>query len=195
MSTLTQFLIFYGVFATNKVAIFGFFHQPYPEDRLFQSLPLTLFGLFLFLIFNSFGFDAMEVASFYTCDETWNQEDEISLCDTGDIPGEQKIMSDYVLSDLLDAQNTKIIYVYDFIQMWTFLVELAAIEEPQSGESYPALLFSHGEMPDEAGDKIFEAENADDLYGDYDDDYDEEDLDNLDGGDNFEDYGFEENWN
>jgi hypothetical protein len=29
-------------------------------------------------IFNSFGFD-MEVASFYTCDETWNQEDEISL--------------------------------------------------------------------------------------------------------------------
>jgi hypothetical protein len=30
-------------------------------------------------IFNSFGFDGMEVASFYTCDETWNQEDEISL--------------------------------------------------------------------------------------------------------------------
>jgi hypothetical protein len=25
----------------------------------------------------------MEVASFYTCDETWNQEDEISLFDTG----------------------------------------------------------------------------------------------------------------
>jgi hypothetical protein len=29
--------------------------------------------------FNSFGFDGMEVASFYTCDETWNQEEEISL--------------------------------------------------------------------------------------------------------------------
>ena len=27
------------------------------------------------------------------------------------------------------------------------------------------------------------------------DDYDEEDLDNMDGGANFEDYGFEENWN
>ena len=27
------------------------------------------------------------------------------------------------------------------------------------------------------------------------DDYDEDDLDMLDGGDNFEDYGFEENWN
>ena len=146
-------------------------------------------------IFNAFGFDGMEVASFYTCDETWNQEDEISLFDVGDEPGEQKIMSDYALSDLLDAQNTKIIYVYDFIQMWTFLVELAAIEEPQVRESYPALLFSHGEMPDEAGEKFFEAENAENSFGDYDDDYDEEDLDNLDGGDNFEDYGFEENWN
>jgi hypothetical protein len=24
------------------------------------------------------------------CDETWNQEEEISLFDTGDVPGEQK---------------------------------------------------------------------------------------------------------
>ena len=146
-------------------------------------------------IFNAFGFDGMEVASFYTCDETWNQEDEISLFDGGDIPGEQKIMSDYILSDLLDAQNTKIIYVYDFISMWTFLVELASVEEPQLGESYPALLFSHGEMPDEAGEKMFEADEANNPYADYDDDYDEDDLDQLDGGDNFEDYGFEENWN
>ena len=36
-------------------------------------------------IFNAFGFDGMEVASFYTCDETWNQEDEIPLFDTGDV--------------------------------------------------------------------------------------------------------------
>jgi hypothetical protein len=43
-------------------------------------------------IFNSFGFDGMEVAS-YTCDETWNQEDEISLFDTGDVIGEQRTMS------------------------------------------------------------------------------------------------------
>ena len=50
-------------------------------------------------------------------------------------------------------------------------------------------------MPDEAGDKSFEAENADDIYGDYEDDYDEDDLDMFDGDDSFEDFGFEENWN
>jgi hypothetical protein len=148
-------------------------------------------------IFNSFGFDGMEVASFYTCDETWNQEDEISMFDTGDVPGEQKIMSDYVLSDILDEENTKIIYVYDFINMWTFLVELAAIEEQVIGNTYPETIFSHGEMPDEALEKNFEAEDSmhNDIYGEFEDDLDEDDLDMFEGDDSFEDYGFEENWN
>jgi hypothetical protein len=50
-------------------------------------------------------------------------------------------MSDYKLSDILDDENTKIIYVYDFINMWTFLVELAAIEEQEAGNLYPETLF------------------------------------------------------
>jgi hypothetical protein len=70
----------------------------------------------------------MEVASFYTCDETWNQEDEISLFDTGDVIGEQKNMSLHTIR-AVRRENTKIIYVYDFINMWTFLVELAAVED------------------------------------------------------------------
>jgi hypothetical protein len=146
-------------------------------------------------IFNSFGFDGMEVASFYTCDETWNQEDEISMFDTGDVQGEQKIMSDYKLSDILDEQNTKIIYVYDFLNMWTFLVELAAVEEQVAGEMYPSTLFSHGEMPDEAMEKNFEADMHDDIYGEFEDDLDEDDLDMFEGDDSFEDYGQEDNWN
>jgi Plasmid pRiA4b ORF-3-like protein len=146
-------------------------------------------------IFNSFGFDGMEVASFYTCDETWNQEEEISLFDTGDVLGEQKIMSDYALSDILDKKNTKIIYVYDFINMWTFLVELASIEDQVVGNTYPETIFSHGEMPDEALEKNFEADMNDDIYGEFEDDLDEDDLDMFESDDNFEDFGFEENWN
>jgi hypothetical protein len=57
-------------------------------------------------IFNSFGFDGMEVASFYTCDETWNQEDEIFF-DTGDVIGEQKNHELYMLSELLDEKTQK----------------------------------------------------------------------------------------
>jgi Plasmid pRiA4b ORF-3-like protein len=146
-------------------------------------------------IFNSFGFDGMEVASFYTCDDTWNQEDEISLFDTGDVIGEQKIMSDYPLSDILDQQNTKIIYVYDFINMWTFLVELASVEDQIVGNPYPETLFSHGEMPDEAMEKHFISDNEEEDYNEFEDDLDEDDLDMFGSDDSFEDYGFEENWN
>jgi hypothetical protein len=145
-------------------------------------------------IFNSFGFDGMEVASFYTCDETWNQEDEISLFDTGDILGEQKIMSDYLLSDILDKENTKIIYVYDFINMWTFLVELASIEEQVIANTYPETIFSHGEIPDEAMEKNFESDDADSYNDEFEDGFDEDDLDMFEGDDSFEDYGNDENW-
>lgn len=144
-------------------------------------------------IVNAFGFDGSEVASFYTCDDQWNQEDEISLFDTGDTPGEQKIMSDYPLNQLLNQEQTKIIYVYDFINMWTFLVELAAIEEVESGITYPDLLFSHGTLPAMAPEKDFETEDED-FYSEFNDDLDDDDMDSF-GDDSFEDYGFEENWN
>lgn len=147
-------------------------------------------------IVNAFGFDGLELASFYTCDNQWNQDEEIPLFDTGDTPGEMKTMADYPLSSILDKNQTKIIYVYDFLNMWTFLVELAAIEEIESGEAYPAMLFAHGEMPAEATEKSFDAEDMrEDIYGEFEDDLDEEDLDMFEGDDHYEDYGFEENWN
>jgi hypothetical protein len=167
------------------------------EDDVFRDIAIqeedTLEDLHN-AIFNAFGFDGMEVASFYTCDEQWNQEDEISLFDTGDIPGEQKIMSDYSLNQLLSKDQTKIIYVYDFIHMWTFLVELAAMEEEEIGLIYPNLLFSIGELPATAPEKEFETDN-DDFQSEFEDDLDQDDLDMFSGDDSFEDYGFEENWN
>lgn len=146
-------------------------------------------------IVNAFGFDGMEIASFYTCDDEWIQEEEIPLFDTGDVPGEMKTMADYVLENTLDSDITKIIYVYDFLNMWTFFVELAAIDEVEAGVVYPDLLFSHGEMPNDAPDKAFSADSNDDIYGEFDDDYDEDDLDMFED-DNLEDLGFDErNWN
>lgn len=145
-------------------------------------------------IVNAFDFDGLELASFYTCDEQWNQDEEISLFDTGDIAGEQRIMSDYPLSEILDKENTKIIYVYDFLNMWTFIIELAAIEEVEAGMIYPNTLFSHGIMPLDAPDKDFSDSAAPDF--DYDDDeYGDDDFDSLDDENFTEDFGFEENWN
>ncbi len=167
------------------------------EDDIFRDIAIestdTLEDLHNALV-NAFSFDGNEVASFYTCDDNWNQEDEIPLFDTGEVLGEMRIMSDFLLEDLLYEKQTKIIYVYDFLNMWTFLVELAASEEKQVGAVYPELLFSHGVMPIGENNILFEADE-DDLFSEFDDDLDEDDLDMFEGDDSFEDFGFEENWN
>lgn len=148
-------------------------------------------------IVNAFGFDGMEIASFYTCDQKWTQNEEISLFDIGDIAGKQKIMSNYILSELLNEENTKLIYVYDFLNMWTFLVELAAIEEHlEKDKLYPHLLFAHGELPIEVPNKDFNEEMSNDsIYDDFEDEFNNDDFDMLDKNGDYEDLGFEENWN
>jgi len=168
------------------------------EDDVFRDIAIdendTLEDLHNAIV-NAFGFDGLEIGSFYTCDDTWNQEDEIPMFDAGDVPGENKIMSDYQLSELLDKENSKIIYVYDFINMWTFLVELASIEEKEINTIYPNLLFSLGEMPAEAMEKHFQADfEEEESFNEFEDDLDDDDMDAF-GDDSYEDYGFEENWN
>lgn len=148
-------------------------------------------------IINSFGFDGMEGGSFFLCDDNWTQEDEIPLFDMGDVPGEEKTMSDFKLNVLLHEEQTKILYVYDPFVNWTFFVELAAIENDEESEEkeLPALLFAHGELPDSAPVKDFNAPMSnDDIFGDFDDDYDDEDYDMFGGDDSFEDMGYEDNY-
>lgn len=146
-------------------------------------------------IVNSFGFDGMEAASFYACDDQWTQlEEEISLFDISDEPGVHKTMGSCTLESVLDKDNTKIIYVYDFLNMWTFFVELAAIEDQEPGVSYPEILFSHGALPHEIPTKSFGTETVsnEDIYDEFNDDYDQDDYDLYDDAD---DFGYEENWN
>lgn len=149
-------------------------------------------------IVNAFGFDGMEAASFYACDDQWAQlEEEISLFDTSDEFSQHKTMASCSIASVLNEENTKIIYVYDFLNMWTFFVELAAIEEPQTGESYPTLLFSHGELPAEMPAKTFKTDHVsnEDIFGEFNDEFEDNDFDIFDGDDSFNDFGYEDTWN
>ena len=69
--------------------------------------------------------------------------------------------------------------------MWTFFVELAEIVDEAESVDYPNLIFAHGQIPDEAPEKLFEAEDFDE-YNEFEDDLDIDDYDQLD---------FDENWN
>ena len=73
------------------------------------------------------------------------------------------------------------IYVYDFLNMWTFYVELADIEEADRSKTYPNLMYSQGYLPDSPPDKQFEAEkDGFDDPDEFNDDFDDMDMDNLD---------------
>lgn len=138
------------------------------------------------IITQSFGFDGLEMASFYISDADWNQGEEISMFDVSEGASQTRIMAETTISDVVHEVSPKLIYVYDFMNMWTFFVELAEIVDEAQGSNYPNLMFAHGIMPENAPEKSFEAENEFDDYNDFDDDLDIDDYDNL---------NFDENWN
>jgi hypothetical protein len=137
-------------------------------------------------ITQSFGFDGLEMASFYISNDQWDQGEEISMFDVSEGHSSVRLMNETILNTVVHEAQTKLIYVYDFLSMWTFLVELAEIVEEAEGTDYPNLMFVHGQIPDTAPEKQFEAEDFDDYNDEFDDDLDIDDYDNLD---------FDENWN
>ncbi|PJC08308.1 MAG: hypothetical protein CO068_01825, partial [Flavobacteriaceae bacterium CG_4_9_14_0_8_um_filter_34_30] len=92
-------------------------------------------------ITQSFGFGGQEMASFYVSDPDWLQGEEISLFGMED---DVRVMSETTIDEVVSEEQTRLIYIYDFLSMWTFLVELAEIAEPIEGTLYPNLMFAHG---------------------------------------------------
>ena len=137
------------------------------------------------IITQSFGFDGSEMASFYLSDDEWNQGEEISLFDLSEGSTSTRLMSETLINKEVHEIQPKLIYVYDFLSMWTFYVELAEIVEETEGHDYPKLMFVHGQIPAEAPEKNFEADSFDD-DDEFDDDYDVDDYSDLD---------FDEHWN
>ncbi len=115
-------------------------------------------------IVNSFGFDGLELASFYLLDEeeTLNLKDEIPLF-AMDEGLNSFSMSNVLLKDVLHEENPRLAYVYDFINMWQFLVELVEIAEEVPGESYPRLVYSYGSLPDSPPQVRFEVEGSENM--------------------------------
>lgn len=137
-------------------------------------------------ITQAFGFLGEEMASFYTCDENWVQDEEIPLFDIRENEGETRLMRNTPLSEVLHEASPKLLYVYDFFNMWTFFVELADVAQKEDGRSYPNLLFSFGELPESPPEKRFEADETDQA---------DEEFDLGDDFGSYDDMDFDENWN
>ena len=112
----------------------------------------------------SFGFAGNEMASFYRSDENWAQGEELPLVDMG--VGE-KPLNERPLNKILSENENRLIYVYDFLNLWTFFVELIETAERDHLKVYPSLIFSHGEVPETPPAKNFIAKE----------DFDENEID------------------
>lgn len=135
-----------------------------------------------FTIAKSFGFKGQEMASFYKTNNNWEQGDEIPLFDVSE-NGDSLTMSTFSIPDILKNVGDKLIYVYDFMALWTFFVELTEIKNTNE-EGLPKIALFFGNTPDEAPEKEFKSEISLDDIDAFDDESGFENIDDFD----FENY-------
>lgn len=133
------------------------------------------------------GYKDDQMTSFFICDDDWEKEIEITLEDMGNTSSEEDtyIMKDTPLSELLEDEKQKLIYVFDPLAERIFFIELSEII---TGQDLKQAICSRkeGEAPKQTidFDEQMNASNPIDLgenfYGD--EDYDIEDFD-VDGFD------------
>lgn len=153
----------------------------------------------------SFEFAHQEMASFYMSDDNWRKGEEIMLEDMSEDGDSKKVklMHKSVIADFIEDPHQKLIYVYDFFNMWTFTIELMKIiPKPDAKTTYPNIVKATGDIP-----KQFKGPQAIPLLSDEDEEdesmnssrkkntaYDDEDeygLDEDEMGDDIQD-GFDE---
>jgi len=100
-------------------------------------------------ILQSIDFDTKQLASFYMSNDSWKKGQEITLEDMSeDEENPIPIMKKAKLNEYIIDPHQKILYVYDFIEIWTFYIELVAIEmKEKAGAKYPNCSKTFGLAP------------------------------------------------
>lgn len=123
-------------------------------------------------IHKSIGYDSEKPSSFYASNDQWIKNEEIAY-----LPNQRKIdrgvalMETSKLSAFIDDPHQKFYYVYNFDRPFDFHIQLIKILE-NDDKTYPLVFKAAGEAP-----KLFSniMGNPDEITGDEDEDYIEED--------------------
>lgn len=145
-------------------------------------------------IIKSFEFGGDQMASFYMSNDNWEKGQEIGLMDLSAFDGDDSTpsMKNTSISNFLTDRHQKMLYVYDFLKMWIFYVEVIAINDASTSEVYPKVVREFGAAPDEDAKEVpdlFDGINLDedDEFGMKDEDDDYDDFDDDDPFGEFED--------
>ena len=111
-----------------------------------------------YFIIDAFGLDNKELASFYTVNSELELEDEFPLISFQD---NSSNMENTKLESVLTNVNDKLIYVFDYMKMWRFLIDLIKIETDFKEKKCTLKI---GEIPDEAPEVIFNQDDNDNFH-------------------------------
>ena len=137
------------------------------KEDVFRDIEIkerqTLFTLYKGII-SAFSLQGEELASFYELDEDGNQIKEIPLEDMSD-DGTDETMADFYIKEAFVNQGDRMAFVYDFMEMWTFVAELISVEDKPAVLNYPLTVYRFGSMPLKAPKKdlIVDLEEDDDI--------------------------------
>lgn len=138
------------------------------EEDVFRDIEILTTSTFEELhqaILRAFDWSEGEMASFYKSDDMWERGLEIPLMDMGGITVEQegddyesepKIISDapqvsmagLKLNDIISKPDEKLVYVYDFMRMWCFYIELQTLTKAAPSTLYPRVSMVFGDAPE-----------------------------------------------
>lgn len=125
-------------------------------------------------------YDRSEMCSFFLCDDGWEKEMEITLEDMGtDSDQDSYVMDECILSDYIDDEGQKMIFVFDYITNRSFFMQLKKIITGKTLKD-PVCTLAMGNPPKQHIDlKRFEADidakaAKQTTFDDYDDEFVEE---------------------
>lgn len=122
-------------------------------------------------IINSFNLDSNELASFYMTNADFELLQEIPLFSIEDKNNPMLAMNEVVLSSILKYEGEQLLYIYDFMKMWRFLITLSSTSEESISKA--KCIKSIGEMPTTAPEISFKAEKEFDPFDEAFDDFDD----------------------
>ena len=117
-----------------------------------------------YAIITAFELEKNELASFYMTNEDFELLQEIPLLRIDEKENPMLGMNEVIISSILTKQGSKLLYVYDFMKMWRFLITLT--EKKEEIISEPKCVKSVGEMPEDAPEITFESEKEFDPFED-----------------------------
>lgn len=132
----------------TNVVIFKFRVIVDTEEDVFRDIEIetdATFEDFHRAILDAFDFEEGEMASFYMSNESWEKGLEIPLMG---MESEAALsMKSTKLGDMVAKPSDKILYIYDFMRMWIFYVELIEVKKDIPSTIYPRVALVYGDAP------------------------------------------------